>query len=142
MTLDHSSEKWRHTAELALLWLILPEAQGDHLINALPQSEKDRIDAFLLTRQEPGKALKELETNTINNESWINDALIKKLPRKELEQLVKAGLETGKLHDNISKINTEELREIVDLCSLPKNYLVTLLFFGGLDDEAKKRLLA
>jgi hypothetical protein len=142
MTLDQDSEKWRHTAELVFLWKILPEAQGNHLINALPQGEQDRFDAFLLTRQGPRKALKELETNTKHDEEWINDALIKKLERGKLEQLVKAGLEKGKILDNLSNMNMKELREVVHLCSYPKNYLVALLFFESLDDEAKKRLLA
>jgi len=142
MTLDKHPKRWRQMAKLFLLWLQLPDEQANHLIDVLPKSEQDRFDAFILMLKSPQKALKVLETYTKRGEFETVDTLIEKLPRIELEKLVKAGLKRGKLVDNLSSMNVEELRELLFLCSYPKSFLVYFLFIDGLDHETKELLLA
>ena len=142
MTLDMHPKEWRRIAKLLLLWLALPEDKAEHLIDVLPQSEQDKFDAFLLTLKTPQKALKELETHVKHGDVDFVDTLISKLPRIELERLVKAGLKRGKLIDNLSKMDVEELRDLVCLCSFPKNLLAFLVFIDGLDPERQGFLLS
>ena len=141
MTLDMHPKGWRRMAKLFLLWLALPEDQAEHLIDVLPQSEQDRFDAFLLTLKTPQKALKELEVYAKRGDLETIDTLIGKLPRIELEKLVKAGLKRGKLIDNLSRIDVEELRQSACLCSYPKNVLSFLVFIEGLDPKRQEFLL-
>jgi len=129
-------------AELLLLWLALPEDEAERLIDVLPQSEQDKFDAFLLTLKTPQKALKELEAYAKRGDLETIDTLISKLPRIELEKLVKAGLKRGKLIDNLSKMDVEELRDLARLCSYPKNLLSFLGFIDGLDPKRQGFLLA
>jgi hypothetical protein len=140
MTLDLHSKRWRNMAKLFLLWVALPEAQASTLIDALPQSEQDRFDAFLLTLQSPRKALRQLETYFKRGHFDTVDAIIGKLERPDLEKLVKAGLKRGKLIDNLPKMIDEDLRELVGLCSYPKGFLVCLEYSRGLDSKTKKTL--
>ncbi|MDI6815033.1 MAG: hypothetical protein QMC90_02975 [Dehalococcoidales bacterium] len=134
MTLDMHPRWWRRMVKLFFLGLNLSEDKAEHLIDALPAVEQDRFHAFLLvTGKKPAKALRDLRDN---------DDLIEKLPRIELEKLAKAGLKRGKLIANLSKMNIEELRELVLLCSYLKNVLVFLTFVDGLDPERKQFLLS
>ena len=133
MTLDMYPRWWRRMVKLFFLWLDLSENEAERLIDALPSAEQDRFYAFLaVAGVKPAKALRDLEGE--------ND-LIDKLPRIELEKLAKAGLKRGKLIANLSKLNMEELRELVLLCSYPKNVLVFLVFVDGLDPETRQFLL-
>ena len=114
--------------------LDLPENEAKRLIDALPVVEQDRFHAFLLvTGRKPAKALRDLRGN---------DDLLEKLPGMELEKLAKTGLKRGKLIANLSKMKVEELRELVSLCSYPKNVLVFLTFVDGLDPKTKQLLLS
>ncbi len=112
------------------------------MIDALPKSAQDRFDAFPLTLKTPQKALKELETYAKHGDLETIDTLVGKLPKKELQSLVKAGLKQGKLIDNLPKMNVEELRELVVLCSYPRNLLASIVFIEGLDPKRKRSLLA
>lgn len=142
MTLDMHPKGWRQTARLFWLWLELPEGHAEKLIDALPESAQNRFDAFLLMLQTPSKALKELETYAKRGDLETIDALVGKLPRMELEKLVKAGLKQGKLIGNLPKMGVEELRDLVVLCSYPKNILAFFVFIEGLDAKRKESLLA
>lgn len=142
MTLDSAPEGWRRISKLFLLWVDLPEAQANQLWDALSQSEQDRLLAFVITRGDPGKALKDFEKYFKKFGFNAPQTLIKKLPRPELEKLVKAGLKRGKLIDNLSKMDVEELQELVFLCSCPKDFLAFFVFIEGLAPERKEFLLA
>ena len=141
MTLDMHPKGWRRIAKLFSLWLELPEEESERLIDALSLSDQDKFDAFLLTRKTPQKALRYLEAYAKHGDLDIIDTLITKLPRIELEKLVKAGLKRGKLVNNLSKMEVEELRDLVRLCSIPKNILAFLLFIDGLDSKRQEFLL-
>ena len=108
MTQDRYPRWWRQMVKPYLLWRDLPEDEAGRFFGALSPVEQERFGAFLLmTGQKPTKALRDLR---------YDDELIEKLPRPELEKLAKAGLKRGKLIDNLSKMNIEELRELVLLC--------------------------
>ena len=141
MTLDKHPKEWRRLAKLFLVWLDLPEEQADTLIDALPESEQDKFDAFILMRQTPKRALKRLESYAKDGDLETVDALVNRLPRIELEKLVRVGLERGKLIDNLSKVQIEELRELVVLCSLPKNVLANLVFIEWVHPKRREFLL-
>ena len=89
----------------------------------------------------PQEALKELEACAKRGDLETIDALVGGLPRVELEKLVRAGLKRGKLIDNLSRIDVEELRESVCLCSHPKSFLSSLVFIDALDPKRQEFLL-
>ncbi len=95
-----------------------------------------------MAEKTPTKALRKLEADVQKMGLDFVNALIGKLPRIELEKLAKAGLKRGKLIANLSKMNLEELRELVLLCSYPKHFLVYLTFVDGLDPDTKQKLLS
>ena len=143
MTLDMHPSRWRQIVKLFCLWLELPEDQAEHLIDLLPQSEQNRFDALLLVLKGPQKALRELEARAKRVGQDDVETLIDKLPRQELEKLVKAALKRGKGIDKlISKMCVEELREFISLHSYPKDALAFLVFLDGLDPKRQKSLLA
>ena len=141
MTLDNHPKRWRQMAKLFVLWLDLSENEAGRLIDALPEVEQDRFDAFLFTKKTPQKSLKELEAGVKKGDLNLVLALIDKLPRPELEKLVKSGLKKGKLIDNVSKMNVDELRLLVSLCSFPKNMLAHIIFNEWIDTKRKGLLL-
>ena len=144
MTLDMHPEWWRRMVKLYRLWLNLSENDADRLIAVLSEADKERFDIFLrMVGTEPAEVMKELEAD-IDKGADIDDIrsyFIDKLPRPELRKLVKAGLKRGKLITNLSKMNVEELRELVWYCSLPKNLLAYLIFNDGLDAKRRDFLL-
>ena len=141
MTIDFHPEWWRRMVKLYLLWMDLPEDKADRLINALSEADQEKFDVFLRTLGvSSDKVLQDLEEQVNQGELEEVNAFINSLPPVELKKLVSAGIKKGILLTNIDKLEKEELRELVELCSLPKNFLASLCFFEGLDTKRKRCL--